>query len=280
MMFMNLDIIIGNPPYNNDIYLDFVQTGYEALKDDGVMVMITPAKWQAKGGEKNELFREQIVPHMKEIVYYPVCWEVFNDDNSKYAKIHGGVSIYSIDKEAHCAKVKVMSDVAKALNDNADGFNGTLFGESTRSIIRKTHTDSKIRVERIKNKWYRSEIYAVCGEVFSWGGFLNKDGQTFVLLEPYMWNGKDDISSDTMIIGQATNESEARSIISFVNTRLVRFLIWISCVGQHCGQDYTWRFVPAPDAFDHIFTDAELYQKYGLTDEEINIIESVIKERK
>ena len=44
--------------------------------------------------------------------------------------------------------------------------------------------------------------------------------------------------------------------------------------------DETWRFVPKPEAFDHIFTDQELYKKYNLTDEEINIIESVIKERK
>ena len=41
-----------------------------------------------------------------------------------------------------------------------------------------------------------------------------------------------------------------------------------------------WRFVPTPKAFDHIFTDQELYEEYNLTDEEINIIESVIKERK
>ena len=30
----------------------------------------------------------------------------------------------------------------------------------------------------------------------------------------------------------------------------------------------------------HIFTDQELYEEYNLTDEEINIIESVIKGRK
>ena len=41
-----------------------------------------------------------------------------------------------------------------------------------------------------------------------------------------------------------------------------------------------WRFVPDPGSFDHIFTDKELYEKYNLTDEEIGIIESVIKERK
>lgn len=41
-----------------------------------------------------------------------------------------------------------------------------------------------------------------------------------------------------------------------------------------------WRFVPVSKAFDHLFTDQELYEEYTLTDEEINIIESVIKERK
>lgn len=46
------------------------------------------------------------------------------------------------------------------------------------------------------------------------------------------------------------------------------------------GNKETWRFVPDPGAFDHIFTDEELYKKYNLTDDEIKLIESVIKERK
>lgn len=44
--------------------------------------------------------------------------------------------------------------------------------------------------------------------------------------------------------------------------------------------DEAWRFVPDPGAFDHIFTDDELYKKYNLTQDEIDLIESVIKERK
>ena len=51
-------------------------------------------------------------------------------------------------------------------------------------------------------------------------------------------------------------------------------------MGQSRKMVETFRFVPDPGDFDHIFTDAELYQKYGLTQNEINIIESVIKERK
>ena len=47
---MKFNVIIGNPPYNNDIYLDFVTQSFHLSKD--YTVMITPAKWQAKGGGK------------------------------------------------------------------------------------------------------------------------------------------------------------------------------------------------------------------------------------
>ncbi len=40
-----------------------------------------------------------------------------------------------------------------------------------------------------------------------------------------------------------------------------------------------WKYAPDPGPFDHIFTDEEPYKKYGLTEEEIKVIESVIKER-
>lgn len=43
--------------------------------------------------------------------------------------------------------------------------------------------------------------------------------------------------------------------------------------------DDAFRFVPKPDSLDHIFNDEELYKKFCLTDEEIKLIESVIKSR-
>ena len=60
---------------------------------------------------------------------------------------------------------------------------------------------------------------------------------------------------------------------------LLAFLIYLGICGATLNAEF-WRFVPDPGAFDHIFTDQELYQKYGLTPDEIAIIESVIKERK
>lgn len=86
---------------------------------------------------------------------------------------------------------------------------------------------------------------------------------------------------DRISIFSTDSINEAKSFISYMYTRLARFL-FLSSVCKLTGvyNDFDWRFVPAPEAFDHIFTDKELYEKYKLTAEEINIIESVIKERK
>lgn len=60
--------------------------------------MITPAKWQAKGGGQNDLFRKTIVPYMSKIVYYPVAFEIFDILEPD------GVSYYLIDKNIHQLK--------------------------------------------------------------------------------------------------------------------------------------------------------------------------------
>jgi site-specific DNA-methyltransferase (adenine-specific) len=83
-----------------------------------------------------------------------------------------------------------------------------------------------------------------------------------------------------MILGAFNTLAQAESLKSYLSTRLIQFIINASLIGANLTNKESWRFVPDPGTFDHIFTDEELYKKYNLTDEEINIIESVIKERK
>lgn len=64
-----------------------------------------------------------------------------------------------------------------------------------------------------------------------------------------------------------------------MESKFIKFLMLSGRVGSMTGYEAK-RFVPDPGAFDHIFTDEELYKKYNLTDDEIKLIESVIKERK
>lgn len=92
----HFDAVIGNPPYNNDIYLDFVTLGHTLASK--CSCWITPAKWQAKGGAKNEQFRKEIVPYMSKIVYYPDCTDIF------IIQEPDGICYYLIDKEDHIKK--------------------------------------------------------------------------------------------------------------------------------------------------------------------------------
>lgn len=73
-------------------------------------------------------------------------------------------------------------------------------------------------------------------------------------------------------------EDECKSFISYTKTKLFTFLFSVGVCGTTLTKEF-FRFIPDPKVFDHIFTDDELYKKYDLTPEEINIIESVIKSR-
>ena len=73
---VKFDVVVGNPPYNNDLYIPFATIGHELASQ--YTVMITPAKWQAKGGKLNEEFRRDIVPYMSHIVYYKDTKDIFD----------------------------------------------------------------------------------------------------------------------------------------------------------------------------------------------------------
>ena len=90
------------------------------------------------------------------------------------------------------------------------------------------------------------------------------------------------VPDDSRLAAAFDSASEGYSFQSWIYTKFVRFGVSNSLCGLTgiATSDNWWRFVPDPGAFDHIFTDQELYKKYNLTDEEISIIESVIKERK
>jgi hypothetical protein len=90
------------------------------------------------------------------------------------------------------------------------------------------------------------------------------------------------VPNDSRLIFSSDNKHECESFVSWVYTRFVRYMLSLSLCGLTgiaTGNEW-WRFVPDPGKFDHIFTDKELYNNYHLTEEEITIIESVIKERK
>ena len=277
---VKFDVVIGNPPYNNDLYLDFVFLGYKLSSK--YVCMITPAKWQAKGGIKNEAFRKEIVPHMSKIVYYPNSLDVFDIDSQ------GGICYYILKNNMKFNKVDVDILGQLAKDSIVTGEHVVYSDDNYTYMLRKDIANildkvkkpgdfKQLKITGIKAKDGRINVKLT--NVFSDVKRMSKS-PSLVLIEPYIDSNYNDKNIHTSCIRVCDTYKEAESFISYINTRVVRFLVFLNAFTVGVINDETWRFVPDPGKFDHIFTDEELYRKYNLTPEEINIIESVIKERK
>ena len=77
------------------------------------------------------------------------------------------------------------------------------------------------------------------------------------------------------LVGNWNNRMVAENALSYMKTRFVRFLVLL-CVSGFGLSKLVFSFVPMQD-FNKSWTDEELYAKYGLTQDEIDFIESMIK---
>lgn len=99
---------------------------------------------------------------------------------------------------------------------------------------------------------------------------------------PYLVLGKPFISEPNscstatyMVMQLFNTEQEAKNLISYVKTKFFRFLVLLKKHTQHAARG-VYQFVPLQD-FNEEWTDEKLYKKYGLTQEEIDFIESMIR---
>ena len=78
-----------------------------------------------------------------------------------------------------------------------------------------------------------------------------------------------------LVIGPFRDKSECSNVMSYIATRFFRFLVLLKKNSQNAAKG-VYQLVPQQD-FSKSWTDEELYEKYGLTDDEIAFIESMIK---
>ena len=106
-------------------------------------------------------------------------------------------------------------------------------------------------------------------------GETDKNGQkrifsTLEILEPGT------ICTETyMLLNAFDNQQECINMLQFLKTRFVRAMVAMVTATQHLSKA-NFRFVPLQD-FTRSWTDADLYEKYGLTEDEVSFIESMIK---
>lgn len=105
-------------------------------------------------------------------------------------------------------------------------------------------------------------------------GNPDKNGMYRVLSRMELLKPNQICSQSYLTVCPSMSEEEARNTYGYLRTKFVRFLILQTLVGMNLSIS-NFKFVPWQD-FTKSWTDEELYAKYGLTDDEIAFIESMI----
>lgn len=98
---------------------------------------------------------------------------------------------------------------------------------------------------------------------------------TVVLGKPFLGPPGTASTETYLYIGPFENEAECHSVQSYIRTRLFRLLVLLNKPAQHATRK-VYAFVPKQD-FSKPWTDEMLYQKYGMDQDEIAYIESMIR---
>ena len=160
------------------------------------------------------------------------------------------------------------------------------FGLDSTFRGRDTKRSDDLKVYRNGGVGYiaRSEITRETHAFDKWKVFIgraapgtgNKDTYPHRIISTPFLGEPGSISSWTyMYIGPFDSEAEAKSVLSYLACRLTRLLILLHKPSQDTTRK-VYTFVPIQD-WDREWTDKALYEKYGICDEEIDFIESIVR---
>ena len=96
-----------------------------------------------------------------------------------------------------------------------------------------------------------------------------------VLGKPFIGEPNSCCTETYLVLGTFDNEKYAENLISYIRTKLFRFLVLLKKNTQNAAR-IVYSFVPLQD-FSQPWTDEMLYKKYDLNEEEIAFIESMVR---
>jgi superfamily II DNA or RNA helicase len=169
----------------------------------------------------------------------------------------------------------------EVLPSNPFGFRTYVRGEKDdfKGSVRFIHSEGigfVARTEIEKCKDAIDTFNVITTRAMSGGNKPSSEGNYQIIPATMRVMNPGEICAETYIcIGKYTTELEARNLMSYLKTKFSRFLMLQAMTSIMISKD-SFRFVPLQD-FTRPWTDADLYAKYGLTDEEIAFIESMIK---
>lgn len=259
---MRLDVIIGNPPYNNGMHIDFINRGHDF--STSFCSMIVPANWLYFNNNRKCMaetttyrqLRDKINPYIRQIVFYPVVIDVFEID------LNGGVLYFLDDHKQHqdCLLINKNSRYRSFNNIGHVKLTGTytLFNIVNDLLDSMGHY-KKIDRPGLDHRY----IVASQSQFVTIGNYY----EMYLFVPMHLIDQTAESLGQWMVpLAQFDTIDEARSFFSYIDRSLIKFMVY--CVNvlysRFANDPYIWDLVPDPGAYDHIFTDDELYNKYKI----------------
>jgi len=188
-------------------------------------------------------------------------------------------------KKVQAKKEKSFSDLISA--NDPFGFDVRVEGSMKRIKPKFKHSPFDGAINFYYNGWRREGIGYIDKKYvkknFDWVNqhklFVAKavgtgDSKTD-LIKPFIPENPSCTSETYLVIGPFKSEEIMENVLSYISTRFFHFMVSLKKITQETRRG-VYEFVPIQN-FSEPWTDEKLYTKYGLTEDEIAFIESMIR---
>ena len=292
------------------IYHKFV---HQAKKlEPRYLVMIIPSRWFA-GGKGLDTFRKEMLEddRIRKIVDYEDATEIFPG-----VDIAGGVCYFLWDRDnrGQCEITNVHNETRYSSTRPLNEFDTLVRHSAAVGIIRKVLSQSEVSLStqvssakpfglrtfvrpskegELRLRWNGGEG-AFKREDVPYGHEMIDQWKVITSKVSYDHAGQPDkngmrrvfsivdilppgtICTETyLVVGTSSSKQEAKNLESYLRTKFARFLVAQLSFSQDIFKE-KFQFVPLLD-MEQEWRDQSLYERYGLTEEEIGVIESRIR---
>lgn len=292
------------------IYQKFVQ---QAIKlNPRFLTMIIPSRWFA-GGKGLDEFRNQMLndDRVRKIVDFEnagdvfpgvdiaggICYFLWDKDSTGLCEVVNKINSTSISTlrtlnefSTFIRHGKAVPIIRKILGKSSAKMSAQVssrkpFGLSTNVRPMKAG-DIILRWQKGEGPFNSKEINVGTEMINEWkvitsyvgydhAGNPGKDGKRKVFSKIELLPPGTICTETYLVIGSYKSKEQAVNLVSYMKTRLFRFLVSQFMYSHHITKD-SYSFVPVQN-FNEFWTDSKLNSKYELSDEEVTFINSMIR---